>query len=46
MIVAGLLLVVGLVMTSNANFANGYVADQLGRQNITFATLAELDGPS
>jgi hypothetical protein len=35
---AGLLLVLGLVMTSNANFAKGYVRDQLGEQNITFKT--------
>lgn len=33
---AGLLLVLGLVMTSNANFAKGYVGDQLRQQNITF----------
>jgi hypothetical protein len=33
---AGLLLVLGLVMTSNANFAKGYVKDQLSQQNITF----------
>jgi hypothetical protein len=35
---AGLLLVVGLVMTSNANFAKTYVKDQLSQQNITFKT--------
>ena len=35
---AGLLLVLGLVMTSNANFAKGYVKDQLSQQNITFKT--------
>jgi hypothetical protein len=35
---AGLLLVLGLVMTSNANFAKGYVKDQLRQQNITFKT--------
>jgi hypothetical protein len=35
---AGLLLIVGLVMTSNANFARNYVADQLGQQHITFKT--------
>ncbi len=34
----GLLLVLGLVMTSNANFAKGYVNDQLSEQNITFKT--------
>jgi hypothetical protein len=35
---AALLLVLGLVMTSNANFAKGYVKDQLTQQNITFKT--------
>ena len=35
---AALLLVLGLVMTSNANFAKGYVKDQLSQQNITFTT--------
>ncbi|MCU1461118.1 MAG: hypothetical protein JWO37_1193 [Acidimicrobiales bacterium] len=35
---AGLLLVLGLVMTSNANFAKSYVKAQLGQQNITFKT--------
>jgi hypothetical protein len=39
---AGLLLVLGLVMTSNANFADTYVRDQLGEQNIAFPTAAEL----
>ena len=33
---AALLLVLALVMTSNANFAKGYVKDQLSQQNITF----------
>ena len=33
---AALLLVLGLVMTSNANFAKDYVKDQLSQQNITF----------
>ena len=33
---AMLLLVLALVMTSNANFAKGYVKDQLSQQNITF----------
>ena len=33
---AGLLLVLGLVMTSNANFSKNYVHDQLSQQNITF----------
>ena len=36
LLLAGLLLVAGLVLTSNAKFANDYVADQLGQQNITF----------
>jgi hypothetical protein len=35
---AGLLLVLGLVMTSNANFAKTYVKDQLTQQNISFKT--------
>jgi hypothetical protein len=33
---AALLLVLGLVMTSNANFAKSYVKSQLSQQNITF----------
>jgi hypothetical protein len=36
--IAGLLLVAGFVLTSNANFAKNYVADQLAQQNITFKT--------
>jgi hypothetical protein len=40
---AGLLLVLGLVMTSNANFAHDYVRDQLSQQNITFTPATELD---
>jgi hypothetical protein len=35
---AVLLLVLGLVMTSNANFSKNYVKDQLSQQNITFKT--------
>ena len=35
---AVLLLVLGMVMTSNANFAKTYVKDQLGQQQITFKT--------
>jgi hypothetical protein len=35
---AGLLLVAGLVLTSNANFANDYVKAQLSQQQITFKT--------
>ena len=41
-VLAGLLLIVGIVMTSNANFAKNYVADQLGNQHITFKTVATL----
>ena len=40
--VAGGLGVLGLVMTSNANFAKTYTADQLSRQNITFNTVDTL----
>src|SRR4030095_4517230 len=36
LVLAGLLLIVGIVMTGNANFAKNYVADQLGQQHITF----------
>jgi hypothetical protein len=39
---AGLLLVLGLVMTSNANFAKTYVKDQLSQQHITFKTVDTL----
>jgi len=39
---AALLLVLGLVMTSNANFAKGYVKDQLTQQKITFKTVDTL----
>ncbi|HEX9258536.1 MAG TPA: hypothetical protein VF855_03295, partial [Acidimicrobiales bacterium] len=35
---AGLLLVLGLVLNSNANFAKDYVHDQLAAQKITFKT--------
>jgi hypothetical protein len=38
LVLALLLLIVGIVMTSNANFAKNYVADQLGQQHITFKT--------
>jgi hypothetical protein len=37
-VLAALLLVLGLVMTSNANFAKGYVKDQLTAQRINFKT--------
>jgi hypothetical protein len=40
--IAGLLLILGLVMTSNANFANDYVTDQLSQQHITFKTVDTL----
>jgi hypothetical protein len=39
---AALLLVLGLVMTSNANFAEDYVSDQLTEQKITFPPLEAL----
>jgi hypothetical protein len=41
-LLAGLLLAAGLVLTQNANFAKNYVADQLSQQNITFKTAATL----
>jgi hypothetical protein len=37
-VLAGLLLVAGIVLTSNANFAKDYVKTQLSQQNITFKT--------
>ncbi len=39
---AGLLLILGLVMTSNANFAKNYVKDQLSEQNISFTPVSAL----
>jgi len=42
LLLAGLLLVAGFVLTSNANFANTYVADQLGQQNISFKAADQL----
>jgi hypothetical protein len=39
---AGLLLVLGLVMTSNANFAKDYVGKQLAQQKISFKTAETL----
>jgi hypothetical protein len=39
---ACLLLVLALVMTSNANFAKGYVKDQLSQQKISFKTIDTL----
>jgi hypothetical protein len=41
-LLAGLLLVAGFVLTSNANFANDYVKGQLSEQNITFKPAAAL----
>jgi hypothetical protein len=38
LVLAGLLLIVGFVLTSNANFANTYVHDQLAAQKISFKT--------
>lgn len=38
LVLAGLLLVAGLVLSSNASFANTYVADQLSQQHISFKT--------
>ena len=39
---AGLLLVMGIVMSSNANFSDSYVTDQLTQQKITFKAAAAL----
>lgn len=39
---AALLFILGVVMTSNADFAEGYVKDQLGEQNIAFPAEEEL----
>jgi|SRR5829696_6016429 len=36
LVLAGLALVAGIVLTSNANFATNYVTDQLSQQKITF----------
>ena len=36
LVLAGLLVAIGVVLTSNANFAKSYVTDQLSQQNITF----------
>jgi hypothetical protein len=41
-VLAGLLLIVGMVLTSNAHFANSYVKTQLSQQNITFKTAGTL----
>jgi hypothetical protein len=40
--IAALLLVAGIVLNANANFANNYVHDQLAQQNITFKSLDTL----
>ena len=45
LVLAVLLLIVGIVLTSNANFARNYVGDQLSQQHITFATVDKLTGP-
>jgi len=42
LLLAGLLLIGGLVLTANANFANDYVTQQLSEQKITFKTAATL----
>lgn len=42
LVLAVLLLVVGIVLTSNANFAKNYVTTQLSEQHITFATVDKL----
>lgn len=42
LVLAGLLLIAGLVLTANANFANTYVTDQLSQQKITFKTVDTL----
>jgi hypothetical protein len=39
---AVLLLIIGIVFNTNANFANDYVKQQLGQQNITFKPLDAL----
>jgi len=42
LVLAGLLLAIAVVLTSNANFANNYVATQLSQQNITFPALSAM----
>ena len=42
LVLAGLLLVMGLVLTSNANFAKNYTRNQLSAEKITFKTAATL----
>src|SRR3954468_23000818 len=41
-LLAGVVLAIGIVLTSNANFAKTYVHDQLAQQSITFKTAATL----
>jgi hypothetical protein len=41
-LLAGLLLIAGIVLASNANFANNYVKDQLSQQHITFPAADQL----
>jgi hypothetical protein len=40
--IAALLMIAGIVLQSNANFANNYVHDQLAQQQITFKSLDTL----
>jgi hypothetical protein len=42
LVLAALLLVVGVVLTSNANFARNYVSTQLSQQNISFTPVDKL----
>jgi hypothetical protein len=42
LVLAGLLLILAVVMTSNANFSKSYVKDQLSQQKITFKPAATL----
>jgi hypothetical protein len=42
LVLAVLLLIVGIVLTSNANFAKNYVATQLSEQQITFTPVDKL----
>jgi len=42
LVLAVLLLIVGIVLTSNASFAKNYVTTQLSQQNITFKPVATL----
>lgn len=42
LVLAGLLLILGVVLTSNASFARDYVRSQLDQQQITFAAVEKL----